>query len=153
MARIHQKGKMMGRTITRKQREDAIKKVAGWYQTCGESNGIRIEQWVDASLEAVGIDVEPEPILPGVTPGDWSCDSDLRGIVLSDGSKIATCYGASCDAQAANARVMAGSKKLVELNMEWLLKRRGQFKDMSPELQELVNHLADMGADVVEIIK
>jgi len=48
---------------------------------------------------------------------------------------------------------MAGSKKLVELNIEWLLKNRGTFKNMSPSLQELVNHLAELGADVTEIIK
>lgn len=53
----------------------------------------------------------------------------------------------------ADAKVMAGGKKLVELNIAWLLRDRGSFKNMSPELQEVVNYLAEMGADVAEIIK
>lgn len=122
-----------------------------------KKNGACLED----AFKAAGITVEPPSILPGVTGGEW--DSKQRNLAnrrdkefpcevwgySKEGIKITTGW----IRELRDAEVMAGSKKLAELNIKWLLKDRGTFKNMSPELQELVNHLAEMGADVTEIVK
>lgn len=139
----------MDGTITREKYEEARAKIIAM----GNLTNGDIQQFA----EAFGITVEPEPeILPDVTRSEWEIDPDLRGIVLSNGSKLAVCFGASCVAQNANTRVMAGSKKLVELVGELLARLVSDTKIgflELVELQAIIKHLDEnMGADVKEFL-
>lgn len=68
---------------------------------------------INGVLEAAGIEVEPPPILPGVTPGKWmSCcghDADIgRYYIIANNVRIAEVY------VPADRTVMSASKELTE---------------------------------------
>lgn len=146
---------MSEKTITRDEFDAAV--VAGW----GTNQPMNIAKVTERMFEAAGITVESKPILPDVTPGEW--DSKQRNLVnrpcqefpcevwgySKEGIKITIGWVR----ELRDAEVMAGSKKLVRAITKWLLKERVQFKNMSPELQEVVNAVAETSADVTEIIK
>lgn len=112
-----------------------------------------IDEIVEQVLEIFHVTVEPKPILPVVTGGKWGIerDGDVWDIwaTFKTGPKRRIAYQLS---SSTDAQVMAGSKTLVELMMKWLLEDRGHFKNMSPELQAIVNQVAKMGADVREVM-
>ncbi len=113
-------------------REDFAEMVAKGY----EMNSLTSED-VERLLAVGGITVAPPPILPDVTPGDWylfsyeqdpSIPSQVRTTIGVITVVLATSQATWVDFTSSragvardlphenNARVMAGSKKLVELN-------------------------------------
>lgn len=115
-------------------------------------------RWVDVVLSRLDFTVEPEPILPGVTPGEWDYQQAKKntwevfvpekGSIESDGTTgdihIGWVYGEH------NARVMTGSKKLVELVVALFLRDKTIITSNSycPEAQEIFDQLEKMGADL-----
>lgn len=105
----------------------------------------------EKALSNAGITVESEPILPGVTPGEWTycCGHDAENgnyYIHSPESMtpLAEVYSR------ADQYVMTGSKKLVELVVALFLRDKTIItsNSYSPEAQEIIDQLEKMGADL-----
>lgn len=107
----------MDRTITQEEYEVAAMAAKLVYEHWTGDYKDRGKTYVDAVLKAVHITVEPEPILPGITLGEWEYHGGFCHIEVS-GRLIAK------DVEPANGEVMAGSKKLVELVVATLRQNR-----------------------------
>ena len=148
-------------------REDFAEMVAKGY----EMNSLTSED-VERLLAVGGITVAPPPILPDVTPGDWylfsyeqdpSIPSQVRTTIGVITVVLATSQATWVDFTSSragvardlphenNARVMAGSKKLVELNVALLRTNRQVDREYQDEVQAIIDHLRDeIGVDVSE---
>jgi hypothetical protein len=98
--------------ITRKQFEQAIEEVEISKGELGTGGNRRI--LVQHIAEKWNIEVEPEPLLPGVSGGEWECGEPYR--YKGPGSKLV------CDIpdvarylKPADAKLMAASKEMAEI--------------------------------------
>jgi len=102
---------------------------------------------VNDVLEEAGVGVEPEPVLPDVSKGDWHYREDDSRIYTSRGDVIAERISIDEDGE-----VMAGSKSLVELVIKDLRERyeRGNltYEVTSDMIRAIVDQLGVMGVDV-----
>lgn len=145
--------------ITREKYEkmlrDAFGTIAGNSHLEARHQALNI---VNNILIDMGIPIPEKSILPGVTGGVWG----VTGPYGSDGHySISAQYSGSGpvlahmlvrDAALADARVMAGSKKLVKLAVKGLraAKAHEQFVRFSAEALAVIDQLDKMGVAVIE---
>jgi len=136
---------MDNKTITRKKYHEIVAAVDG------EGGPIFVEhRKVDVVLEMLGYTVGRPLIMPDVSGGDWKVEyeDDMWDIwaIFKTGPKRRI----ACQLRMfANAKVMAGSKKLVELLVKDL-RSMGTAYANGGETKAVVKQLADMGVDVSE---
>lgn len=154
---------MNEKIITRQEYDEAWRNAWDTMNANGhfDSSAIAAQRITDSIMETFHITVEPEPeILPGVTPGGWDYQQAKKntwevfvpekGSIESDGTTgdihIGWVYGKH------NARVMTGSKKLVELNVAGLraFKSHKNFDRFSDVALEVIDQLEAMGVPVDE---
>jgi len=145
---------MNDKTITTGQFDRAVStliKKRGSYSEVREEMAISD---VNAVLVATGITVEPAPILPDVTGGEWEperddvCDDwDIWG-TFKTGPRRRIAYQIT---NHADAKVMAGSKELVELVMLAARAIRNNYSNLNKEWRAIIDQLEKtMGVDVSE---
>ncbi len=114
--------------IDRDTYEKVVARADYWVgETCSKGKG---EAMANDLLRAAGIEVPPEPILKGVSGGNWTAckRDDNRYDIWAVGAKYAVAYSVrKCDKD-----VLANSKKVVEAAVELL-------KDQWPTKLETFN--------------
>ncbi len=105
---------------------------------------------LDNILRSAGHTIEPEPILPGVTGGDW----EVRGPHKQDKYKWRIYDGPMCKGDIiglcnteADAQVMSGSKKLVELVVAEYKAVGWKRSNSSGKSKAVVDQLEEMGVE------
>ena len=139
-----------------------------------QDDGNSLDDMVIAVLSKLGITVEP-PDLPDVSPGEWylfsyendpEIPSQVRTTIGDTTIVLATSQATWVDLTSSrsgvtrdlphenNTKVMAGSKKLVELLVVSYQALRMSYDDFRPETRAVIDHLRDkIGVDVSEFVE
>lgn len=149
---------MTEKTITKKDFDAAVKNLliqrGALYSEVREEAAIGT---VNAVLKAMEWGIEPAPILPDVTGGAWECTENVNknGLFVDSTNGVRlykrgyTEHGRS--EHLANGRVMAGSKKLVEVVVERLrAENYHRSPSHGPATTAVIDQLEKMFVDVTE---
>ena len=142
---------MGDRTVTRKEHEAGTKAILDIFNGVHGGYRDKITEYADAYIKAAGLTLEPPEILPDVSVGEWSYKPGTDGGIYAGDKQIAQTIQTTYTTKEVNAKLMAGSKKLVELVVEWLCAFGGtEYDEANTETQAIIDQIEKMGVNVSE---